>query len=129
MRLMRTRLMAMLAATFVALSALGFSSTSYACQMTGRVATTCCCAGKHVAEPSGAEAKAPTCCKVTTAHAHNSVPMMRTSLDEVAPAASHVAVALASITNASEARSREPAGIHTHPPGPPRFLTHCAFLI
>ena len=129
MRLIRTRLLAFLAATFVALSALGFSGTSYACQMTGRVGSTCCCAGKHVAEPSSAEAKAPDCCKVTSAHAHESTPTVRTSVEELAPAASLCAVALAPIARYPNTHSRGAAHVRTHPPGPPRFLTHCAFLI
>jgi len=129
MRLIRTRLLAFLAATFVALPALGFSGTSYACQITGRVASTCCCADKHVAEPSGAEAKAPDCCEVTSAHAHESAPTVRTSVEEFAPATCLVAVALAPIARDPNTHSRGPARVRSHAPGPPRFLSHCAFLI
>jgi hypothetical protein len=113
----------------VALPAQAFAGSNYFCQMTGRVSESCCCAGKRVRQTCHAEIKAQDCCELVQTHAPAPAPATRASLAEV-PAAALIGV-VPSVLNARAhvARHVETERVDTHPPGPPRFLAHCSFLI
>jgi hypothetical protein len=129
MHLIRTRFLAFLAAAFVALPAQAFASTSYFCHMTGEVSDTCCCTGKSAPESCEAQVKEQDCCELITSHGQASAPATRESLQQVPAAALVGAIAFGPVVEAGAERLAVATETETHPPGPPRFLAHCSFLI
>lgn len=129
MHLIRTRFLALLAAAFVALPAPAFASTSYFCHMSGQVLDTCCCTGKPAAESCEAQLKQQDCCELMRSEGHASVPATRAGLQEVPAAVLIGAIAFGLVFQSGEELPTKATVAETHPPGPPRFLAHCSFLI
>jgi hypothetical protein len=129
MRVLRTRLIALLAAAFVALPAQAFARASYRCHMTGAVSHACCCAGKLAPKPCGAQIERQNCCEALHAADQASMPEARADLQDVPPAGLSAELLFVPSTRGAPDQLAPPAAALTHAPGPPRFLTHCAFLI
>jgi hypothetical protein len=129
MQLIRTRFLALLVATFVALPAQAFASASYLCHMTGEVTGRHCCTGEHKDPPCSPQLQQRDCCELIQAHEHASAPATRASAQEVPAAALIGVIALALLAHGDHEQADVPTTAETHPPGPPRFLAHCSFLI
>lgn len=133
MRPLCTRLLVVLAAAaFVALPAQPLVGSSYLCHMTGKVTEARCCTGQH-ADVCHAQLEQQDCCQLMQAHGRATVPAARDASQDV-----RVAVLIAAPAHAAHALARAPAAwsraatpldAHTHPPGAPRFLANCSFLI
>lgn len=127
---LRSRLLVVVAAVFVAVPALVTANVSYLCRMTGQVSSDCCCAGdQHAAPPSGAQVEREECCQLLKSPAHAASSMPREVAQNVPPAAPLALVWLKPRSVASRVahvtrEDRPPPAL-----GPPRFLRHCAFLI
>jgi hypothetical protein len=128
MRVIRTALLALLAAAFVALPAQAFARASYFCHMTGQVSESHCCAGKHVSARCGAQIEQQDCCALMLSEGHGSAPATRVSSPHVA-AAALLGTMAAFVALGSVKQPHARATPDLHPPGPARFLAHCAFLI
>lgn len=128
MRLLRSRFLALFAAVFVALPAAAFARTSYFCHMSGQVSAHCCCK-KSVSEHCQTRIEQRDCCELVSSDAHASSPAARATAHEVPSAALVATIMLALNAHAPEAQPAATAAVETHPPGPPRFLAHCSFLI
>ena len=129
MPLIRTRFLALLVAAFVALPAQAFASTSYFCHMSGEVSDTCCCTGKSASESCEAQVKQQDCCELIRSEGHAPVPATRASLQPVPAAPLIGAITFGLVVQVGEEYPAEVSTAETHPPGPPRFLVHCSFLI
>jgi hypothetical protein len=132
MRVIWTRFLVVFAVAFVALPAQALTGTSYLCRMTGKVSESHCCAAKRaqVSRACYAQVQAPDCCELIQAHGRATAAATRTHSQDV-PAAAMIlapAFALPARRPRSEA-SHESTVAKTHPPGPPRFLMNCTFLI
>jgi hypothetical protein len=122
-----TRLMALLAATFVALTALPFAGTSYLCHMTGKVSESRCC-GAHRENACHAQVEQPDCCELMQAHGPAIAADTRAYSHDVPIAALIDAPTVAMIVLAPIPPGLSPREA-LHPPRPPRFLLNCALLI
>ena len=127
MRVIRTRLLGLLSAIVLTIPATAFAQPGYLCRMTGEVSASCCCAKKQVSKRCEAEIKR-SCCQLIEAE--------RTIAPSVAPdtsrliAAPMVAAIVAQFALDSSGWTYKPTLARiTHPPGPPRFLVKCSFLI
>jgi hypothetical protein len=128
MALIRTRLLALFAAAFMALPAQALVNTSYLCHMTGRVSESRCCAGKH-ADLCHARVEKPDCCELMQARGQATAPAIRSSSQDVSTAALIPTPAFSSLARAPAAQIHSARLADTHPPGPPRFLVNCSLLI
>ena len=130
MGLLRAALLTLLTAAFVAMPAQGFARISYFCHMTGAVSERCCCADEHELQPRSAQLQAPDCCDLLKAESNAAAPATRVASHDAPPAVMVLAIASALLADAQMAQQPgEPPTLDTHPPGPPRFLVHCSFLI
>ncbi|HET6334305.1 MAG TPA: hypothetical protein VFG30_13875 [Polyangiales bacterium] len=128
MTLIRTRLLALFAAAFLALPAQVLVNTSYLCHMTGRVSESRCCAGKH-ADICQAQVEQQDCCELMQTRGHATAPAIRGSSNDFPTAALFAAPAFSLLVRAPSEPRHEPIPVDTHPPGPPRFLMKCSLLI
>jgi hypothetical protein len=128
MQLIWTRLLTLFAAALMALPAPALASSSYLCHMTGRVSESRCCTAKR-ATVCHAQVEEQDCCELMQAHGQATAPATRNDSHDV-PSAALVAIAAFSLPARTPLeRARESTTANTHPPGPPRFLLHCSFLI
>jgi hypothetical protein len=123
----RTRLTGLLSAMLLAVSVCTIAAPGYLCRVSGEVSTSCCCPVKRVSNRCGAELDKRSCCDRVEARiiAPSSAP------DSSRLVAAPVFIAAFDLdfhARAAAQFSRDAPRI-THPPGPPRFLEHCAFLI
>jgi hypothetical protein len=122
-----TRLMALLAATFVALTALPFTSTSYLCHMTGKVSESRCCSG-YRENACHAQVEQPDCCELMQGQGPATAADTRACSHDVPIAALIDAPTFAMILQTPVTPVPSPRA-QLHPPRPPRFLLNCALLI
>lgn len=128
MRLLRTRMLGLLSAIVFAIPAAVFAQPGYLCLSTGQVSVSCCCASKHASKRCEPEVKRQSCCQLIEAE-HSVAPSVASDSSRLV-AAAVVATPLPQFAMVSTgwASEPEPARV-THPPGPPRFLVKCSFLI
>jgi hypothetical protein len=128
MREIRTRLLALAAAAFMALPAQALVNTSYLCHMTGRVSESRCCASKH-ADICHAQVEAQDCCQLMQSRGQAAGPATRSSTQDAPTGALIATPAVSLLARAPSTRTHEAPPADTHPPGPPRFLVNCSLLI
>jgi hypothetical protein len=144
MPVVRTRILAVLAALLIGLSGGVAARAQYFCHMLGHVVPACCCGGEQAALPGSSErspARAATddapqvrgraCCELMPSAARATAPVTRDALLHVP--------GLALLTSAPGVVSRwqperrvdgAPLQARERPVrGPPLFLAHCALLI
>ena len=128
MQRIRTRLLALLTAAFVALPVQAFAHSSFFCHMSGEISHARCCPGKHVTESRDAHMQAPDCCELLESHSHPA-PAARVNVHEAPGTAVIASIVIALAEHAEIESVTDPVAVETHPPGPPRFLANCSFLI
>jgi hypothetical protein len=129
MRLLRARLMGLLVASALALPAFAFAQPGYLCGMTGQVSHGCCCSGKQPTAAPTAEVKRQSCCQWVQPQ-RDATP---STTNDALRCAMQVALAPVAVVQAVPITASELRPPHdvarVHPPGPPRFLANCVFLI
>lgn len=130
MRRYRSRLFGLFSAIALAIPACAFAQPGYLCRVTGQVSVSCCCAGKHVSNQAVAELKQRSCCQIVQVDRTvvPSAPPDNNSRTPASPAMVASLVVPISVRDTGRPCEREVPRV-THPPGPPRFLVHCSFLI
>ncbi|HKP56078.1 MAG TPA: hypothetical protein VJV78_05150 [Polyangiales bacterium] len=121
-------LVGLAAAAFAALPAQPLVGTSYLCHMTGEVSGTHCCAGKR-AESCHAQIERADCCEVMPSHGQPTAPATRSSSQDAPVLALIAAPAVVVVARAPAQWIRPAEPADARPPGPPRFLANCSFLI
>jgi hypothetical protein len=124
-----TKLLAVVATLMVALQAFGFAHVSFLCSMTGEVRESCCCAGQHAQPVREMQVKAQGCCHELRSEGHAVPSAVQEATPQVPPAAlAQVLLALVAPPRRHVVPALERAP-EKYPPGPPRFLACCSFLI
>jgi hypothetical protein len=133
MLVVRTRIVALLAAIALMLPSGAVARAHYFCKMMERVMPACCCAGEHddaVAAPA-AKASAPSCCERLQSPTRASASSASLSGPDV-PSAALASVlpdfrlegGPAAVVGLHEPQARAPPSL-----GPPLFVSYCVFLI
>ena len=128
MRRIRTRLLGLLGAIVLTIPATAFAQPGYLCRITGQISSSCCCAAKHASRGCESEVRKASCCQLVEAE-RTIAPSVTPDSSRLlaAPAAAELPVQIA-LPKAAWTYAPRVARI-THPPGPPRFLVNCSFLI